>query len=66
MSAVLVVKIGVPCASPLLERMRHRMEHADWRRRLRAAKPSEDPATWDWDELDRLDSEFNLLKLVNE
>lgn len=47
----------------LLNRLRYNMEMAAWRARNRAARPSEDPDTWDWDELERLDRAYEMVGL---
>jgi hypothetical protein len=52
-----------PRLASLLNRLRYSMEMAAWRARNRAARPTEDPATWDWEELDRLDRAYEMVGL---
>jgi hypothetical protein len=47
----------------LLNRLRCNMEMAQWRALNRAARPTEDPSTWDFDELDRLDRAYEMVGL---
>lgn len=47
----------------LLNRLRYNMEMAVWRAKNRAARPTEDPSTWDCDALDRLDREYEMVGL---
>ena len=47
----------------LLNRLRYNMEMAAWRAKNRAARPTEDPSTWDFDELDRLDRAYEMVGL---
>ena len=47
--------------SPLLSELRSRMESREWKIRNREARPTEDPDTWDWDALDALDREFEMM-----
>lgn len=52
-----------PASSRLLNALRYRMEMAAWKARNRQARPTEDPDTWDWDALDALDREFEMVGL---
>lgn len=54
---------ATPASSRLLNQLRYRMEMATWKARNRAARPTEDPDTWDWDALDTLDREFEMVGL---
>ena len=47
----------------LLNRLRCNMEMAQWRALNRAARPTEDPSTWDFEELDRLDRAYEMVGL---
>lgn len=47
----------------LLNRLRYSMEMAAWRARNRAARPTEDPSTWDYNALDQLDREYEMVGL---
>jgi len=35
----------------------------EWLRKNREARPSEDPDTWDWEALDRLDRQYEMVGL---
>jgi len=47
----------------LLNRMRYNMEMEVWLRKNREARPTEDPDTWDWEALDRLDRQYEMVGL---
>lgn len=47
----------------LLNRLRGRMEMSVWRAKNRAARPTEDPETWDWEALERLDRQYEMVGL---
>jgi len=47
----------------LLNRLRYSMEMARWKAKNRAARPTEDPSTWDWEALDGLDREYEMVGL---
>lgn len=58
------LSIGQPPAlGSLLNRLRCNMEMAAWRAKNRAARPTEDPDTWDWEELDRLNQAYEMVGL---
>lgn len=52
-----------PQMGRLLNRLRYNMEMAAWRARNRAARPTEDPETWDWDAIERLDRAYEMVGL---
>lgn len=52
-----------PASSRLLNQLRYRMEMCEWKRKNRVARPTEDPDTWDWDALEGLDREFEMVGL---
>lgn len=52
-----------PASSRLLNALRYRMEMAAWKLRNRRARPTEDPDTWDWDALDQLDRDYEMVGL---
>lgn len=52
-----------PASSRLLNKLRYSMELCEWKHRNRLARPTEDPATWDWDALESLDRQFEMLGL---
>jgi hypothetical protein len=45
----------------LLNLLRYKMEMAQWRALNRAARPTEDPDTWDFKTLDRLDRAYEMI-----
>ena len=52
-----------PTSSHLMNQLRARMEMCEWKRKNRIARPTEDPASWDWDALERLDRELEMVGL---
>ena len=52
-----------PRSSQFMNELRARMEMCEWKRRNRIARPTDDPATWDWNELESLDRAFELVGL---
>lgn len=47
----------------LMNRLRYNMEMSVWLRKNREARPTEDPDTWDFNALDRLDREYEMVGL---
>jgi len=47
----------------LMNRLRYSMEMSVWLRKNREARPTEDPDTWDFHALDRLDREYEMVGL---
>lgn len=52
-----------PLQSRLLNELRYRMEMCEWKRKYRLARLTDDPETWDWSALDRLDREYEMIGL---
>lgn len=50
-----------PTSSCLLNVLRYRMEMCEWRRKNREARPTEDPSTWDWEALSKLDLDYETV-----
>lgn len=50
-----------PLLGRLLNELRYRMEMRQWKEKNRAARPTLDPDTWDWDALESLDREFEMV-----
>jgi len=61
---VIRIRFSTDLETPARNRLRYAMEMCEWRKQMREAKPDpDDSSTWDWDALERLDRQFELVGL---
>lgn len=61
---VIHIRFSRDLGSSLLNELRYRMELARWRERVRNAKPDPDDSnTWDWEVLDQLERQYDMVGL---
>lgn len=64
MGRVILIEFSTDLPTAAQNELRYRMEMAAWKADLRAAKPDpDDPETWDWNEIERLDRAYNYVGL---